>query len=471
MLRWTCVILALLIGVVSVAEYVAHRSPLEQVSALMGGGDDEGPGGGQGRTVIRMGVAAWQMKEFPWRDAIASYEKAHPDVRVKLSILPEGSLNSMLLFWASDYTEFDLVATWADMEINPFIEYNWKSPDPSRRSLLVDVREVLAPEQLDTFKPAVFAGCSRPDPQTGKLKSFEVPWMGEVLSLNYNRRYFKQAGIDKPPTTWEEVEEACRKIRDKGLTHNGEKVCALSLNFSQSSFFAQNCYVPMLAAYKKGRGIRDDRGRLDLSSPEAAGVFRTLKRWSREGFLSPHCKIYDTVEQDLRTLRSAMYPHWLSRGLWAIQDHGREVIGAAPSPGSLAVGSLVATYGCIVPKCSRVAKQAIGFGYEAFGTDRHGFQTAVSMGFRGADGKTTGGGKMPVTKEMYERKDMNPEIVELGKALDRGYSYPDPVNWSHVAEILVVEFQKYLDDAGDRLTPEQALASARKRIQAEVYKE
>jgi len=471
MLRWSCVILALLIAAISVAEYVTHRTPLEQISALVGGGGDRDAGDGAGKTVIRMGVAAWQMKEFPWRAAIASYEKAHPDVRVEMSILPEGSLNSMLLFWASDYTEYDMVVAWADMEINPFIEYNWRSPVPDRRGLLVDVREVLTPEQIDQFKPALFAGCSRKDPDTGKLKSYEVPWMGEVLSLNFNRKYLKQAGVDQPPTTWEEVEAACRKIRDANLTHNGEKVAPLSLNFSQSAFFAQNCYIPMLAAYKKGRGICDDRGRLDLESPEGADVFRTLKRWNREGLLSPHCKIYDTVEQDLRTLRTAMYPHWLSRGLWAIKDHGPETIGAAPTPGAAVAGSLVATYGCVVPRCSKIARRAVEFGYEAFGTDRHGFQSAVSMGWRDESGKITGGGKMPATKEMYERKEQSPEIVELGKALDRGYSYPDPVNWEQVADILVVEFQKYLDDETDRLTPEQALASAKARIQAEVYKE
>ena len=470
MLRWICLLLAAMIVALSVAEYVTHHPPLELATALLAGDEPNGPGGSP-KTVIRMGVAAWQMDEFPWQAVIRRYEQAHPDVRVRLSILPEGSLNSMLLFWASDYTEYDLIVAWSDSEINPLIEYNWKSADPARRSLPVNVADVLTAEQMSAFKPALLAGASRKDPATGRVNVYEVPWMGEVLALNYNRQYLRQAGVEKPPATWEEVETACRKIRDARLTHNGQPVSALSLNFSQSGFFAQNSYVPMLASLKKGRGILDARGRLDITCPEAAEVFRTLKRWQREGFLSPNCKNSDSVEQDLRVLRTAMYPHWLSRGLWAIKDHGPEVIGAAPTPGADVGGSLVATYGCVVPKCSPVAKQAIEFGYEAFGTDKHGFQSTVSLGWPGPGGQLTGGGKMPANSDIYALPGMRPEIVELGKSLDKGYSYPDPVNWAQVADILVVEFQKFLDDETDRLTAEQALDAAAERIRQEVYKD
>ena len=469
MLRWLCIILVGLLVAVSLVEYVAGWTPLEQLSALVAWQRPEGGGplAGRGRTVIRVGVASWQMEEFPWEAAIARYEKAHGGaVKIRVAALPEGTLNSVLLSWAkSSHTEYDVIVAWADEEIHPFIDYNWNTSDPKRRSLIINVRDYLTPEQLDSFMPAMLGGCARKDPQTGQMNIYELPWMGEVLALNYNKQFLKQRGIETPPRTWEEVEEACRKLA--GLEYEGVPVAPLAMNFAQTIFFAQNCYVPMLAAYKKGKGILDAAGRLDVSSPEAVRVFETLKAWHKAGYISPNCMVNESVEQDLRVKRAAMYPHWQSRGLWAVKDHGPEVIGIAPSPGSAEAGSLICTYGGIIPKCSPVVRQAVDFCYETFCTDTHGFQTAVANGFKDGE-KLKGGGKMPVTRAMYRRTDLMPGIAELAPALERGYQYPDPVNWGQSAEILVVEFQKYL--AGDTPTAQAALARAQQRITQEVYR-
>jgi hypothetical protein len=74
---------------------------------------------------------------------------------------------------------------------------------------------------------------------------------------------------------------------------------------------------------------------------------------------------------------------------------------------------------------------------------------------------------MPATKEMYERTDLPPGIGELGRSLHRGYSFPDQVNWTQCADILVVEFQRYL--SGDVATADEALANVRRRFAEEVY--
>jgi len=473
MLRWICLILTGLILLACVVEHVWHLTPLEQLTALPGlrggaGGDDAGAP--RARTVIRLGIASWQMDEFPWAATIRRYEQAHGGtVEVRHSVLPEGSLNSILLFWAlRGYTEYDVVVAWADEEIHPFIDYNWHTDDPSRRSLIINARDWLTEEQVAAFAPAMWGGCSRTDPRTGRENLYELPWMGEVLALNYNRQFFRRAGVERPPRTWAEVEAVCRKL--KGLTHDGRPVAPLAMNFAQSGFFAQNSYIPLLAAFKKGRGVTDEDGHMDVSGPEAARVFKTLKRWHEAGYISPNCMVQESLEQDLRVLRAAMYPHWQSRGLWAVKDHGEDMIGLAPTPGAQDAGSLVCTYGCVVPKCSPVIREAVDFCYETFCTDTYGFQTAVSKGWTDdLTGRLKGGGKMPVMKAMYEREDLPAGILALGRSLEKGYSYPDPVNWSQCADILAVEFQKYL--RGDTPTAEAALAVVRKRMAEEVYAE
>ncbi|HUT35055.1 MAG TPA: extracellular solute-binding protein [Planctomycetota bacterium] len=469
MLRRLSLVAVLVIVLVSAVELLWDLTPLEQLTGVLGQAGRGEQVGEAAATVIRIGIAAWQMDEFPWEETIRRYEQAHAGkVRIRHSVLPEGSLNSILLLWAlQGRTRYDVVVAWADEEIHPFIDYNWNTTDPARRSLIINVRDYLAPEQLDAFAPALFGGCSRKDPQTGQTNLYELPWMGEVLALNYNRVFFKQRGIARPPQTWEEVEQVCQKL--KGLTHNGVEVAPLAMVFAQGGFFAQNCYIPLLAAYKKGRGIVDERGRPDVASPEAVEVFKTLKRWHQAGYISPNCMVAESIEQDLRVLRAAMYPHWQSRGLWAVKDHGDDVIGIAPTPGAKAAGSLVCTYGCVIPKCSPVVRQAVEFCYETFCTDTYGFQTAVSKGWPDPHrpGVLKGGGKMPATRAMYQRTDLPAGILELGRSLDKGYSYPDPANWGQCAEILAVEFQKYL--SGATPTAEEALDSVRRRIAAEVY--
>jgi|GEM_PF-1851271 ABC-type glycerol-3-phosphate transport system substrate-binding protein len=471
MLRWACLVLTVFIVVISVVEYVTHLTPLEQLLAVLGRGaasEAAVEAGGRPDVTIRVAVASWQLDEFPWEETVRKFEKAHGGkVRVTLSSIPDNIVNTMLLFWASGMTEYDVVVAWYDGEIQPLINYNFNSRDPARRGLVVNVRDYLTPEQVESLVPEMFVGSRRKNPdKPDEWNYYEVPWMGEVLAINYNKTFFRERGIGKVPTTWDEVEEVAKKLQ--GLQYDGHPVAPLALNFAQkSSFFAQNSYIPMLAAFKKGRGIYDEKGRLDVSSPEAAKVFETLKRYKDEGLVSPDCMT--DVDQDLRARTAAIYFHWQSRGMWAVKDHGPEVIGIAPTPGASEAGALACTYGAVIPRCSPIKREAVQFAYEALSTDAYGFQSAVASGFM-EKGKRKGGGKMPVLKEMYSLdKHLNPDIAELGRSLHKAYFYPDPVNWQIVSEILVVEFQKYL--TGVTPTADEALKIVQRRFAEEVYAE
>ncbi len=461
MVRWTCIILASVILALSAAELIWHRTPVE----VFRGREAEGA---KGVSVVRVGIASWQAGEFPFAEAVRRYEEAQGGrVKVLVTTLPEDSLNAMLLSWHFGRTEYDAVLAWADEEIFPFIDYNRNSPDPAARSLIVDVREYLTKEELASFVPAMFGGCTRKDEATGAQRSYEIPWMGEVLALNYSREFFKARGVKGVPQTWEEVEAACEKL--KGLKdESGNEIAPIALNFAQRGFFAQNCYVPLLAAYKGERGILDSKGRLDVSSPECARVFETLKRWYDRGYISRHAFVSDDVEKDLEVGVTAMYPHWQSRGLWAVAKQKPGAVGIAPTPGAREAGSLVATYGCIIPKCAPNPKQAVEVCYEIFCTDKYGFQSGVSKGFPDpVTGNISKGGKMPVLRSIYADPELPEGIRALAPALEKGYCAPDPLNWAKVSDIIVVEFQRYL--RGSTPTAEAALAKVHRRMAAEVY--
>jgi hypothetical protein len=155
--------------------------------------------------------------------------------------------------------------------------------------------------------------------------------------------------------------------------------------------------------------------------------------------------------------------------MWAVKDHGADVIGIAPTPGAVEAGALACTYGAIIPKCSPIRREAVQFSYETFATDAYGFQSGVVNGWT-EKGALKGGGKMPVIREMYSPgKNLNPDIAALGRTLDHAYYFPDPVNWEMVSDILVVEFQKYL--TGVTPTADQALKTVQRRLAEEVYTE
>ena len=464
MLRWSCIIAVIVIAVLCAIELLYEVSPLELIT-----GESE-----SSENVIRIGVAAWQMLEFPWEEAIRRYEEEIPDgLRFSISILLEDSFNTLLLSWRRGYTDYDCVVAFADEEIHPFIRYNEDAADPKDRSLLLNVRDYLSAEQIDQIVPACWPGNSKlayPD-KPDSLMSYEIPWMGEVMCLNYNRKFFSKVGLDpdKPPTTWDEVEAACRKLKGlKNKNKDGEEfdVAPLGMYFAQrQKWFIQNCYLGLLAE-KLGR-VLDDEGRVELNGPEPAEVLRTLKRWYKEGYITDISFSGQAIEQALVVERTAMYCHWQSRGLWAVAELGEDIIGIAPTPGAKRAGSLMSTYGCIFPNSLKNKKKIVQACYEVFCTDKYGFQSGVSKGFI-RKGKKVGGGKMPAAKSIYDDPELPAGIANLRSGLDSGYAMPDPANMRQCTGIFVVEFQKYVRETPKR-TAEETLEIVRKRFVEEVY--
>ncbi len=50
----------------------------------------------------------------------------------------------------------------------------------------------------------------------GTLKS--IPYQPSIFGFFYNKTLFKQAGIEKAPTTWAEFDAACAKLKEAGIT-------------------------------------------------------------------------------------------------------------------------------------------------------------------------------------------------------------------------------------------------------------
>lgn len=121
----------------------------------------------------------------------------------------------------------------------------------------------------------------------GQLWSF--PFNSSTSMLYYNKDHFRQAGLDpnKPPTTWDEVEEYGKKLIEAGVVSN-----VMSFGWPDWQFEQQLAIHNYLYA-------DNENGRADLSTkvmwPDAFSVklFETWTRLSQEGIL-----LYAGVEYD-----------------------------------------------------------------------------------------------------------------------------------------------------------------------------
>ena len=419
-----------------------------------------------GVTTVRVMVDSWQYSEFMSPDedlerVIRAFEKRHPEIKIDLRIMPEANEITLMLPWRANNTPFDLLLTTNNETITRYAEGGFLEP----------LEEILKPELeaglLNEFLPGYLQNCRLEDPRTGQEHLYGLPWLGEIMALNYRRDVLRENGVSdtEVPETYEQLEALARKLRDPAKKQYG-----VTLDLSPG-FFSQNAYVPVLRSMRGS--VVDAKGRLDVSSPEAAKTFEMLKRWYAQGLMPKGALTPYQSADDFRAKIAIFFPNWQSRGFWAIREmkDGEKHIGIGPAPGSKQVGALVAHYIGVIPKASPVRKEAARALLEAFCFD---LQPGVVKA-----------GKMPVIDYPYARQQpgyqpdrVSPEIaslralvepayrvpawmLSLRPTVDKGYCIPDPLTWQRVADIVGIEFQKYLTED---ISAEDALARAKRQI-------
>lgn len=407
-----------------------------------------------GKPIIRVACASWQKGEMPIEDFLAAYQKLHPEIQLELKVMPPASGNKLSLLWRNGETPYDVIIAFADEEIHNFI----------RQGLLVDVQEFLTEQQIEAFIPASLAGSTVEKSHVRQL--YMVPLSVEIMVLNARQDLLQKRGLNQAPLDWETFRQMALKM--KSLEVDGRTVWPITSDLSQGFMFGQNVYIPLLASFTKGK-IADSSGRLIVSGADAAKVFSTVKQWYGEGLISPSAKLSGQADKDFIAGLGVFYPHWQSRGGYAMREMSRSQIAIWPVPGAKDYGSLVSCYGAIIPKASPVRKQAAEFAYECLG---QWIQPSI-----------VASAKLPTTKEIYQsgfnrkpewlerlRKEHQQEdwfkridkiyvqaelpdwMKELYPALVKGYSFPDHPMWPKINHEISIAFQKFLNS--DATTPD-----------------
>jgi multiple sugar transport system substrate-binding protein len=251
------------------------------------------------------------------QEQIDGWNKLHPDEKVTFIELPEDADAQRQQMIQNAETQSDAFSVLS-------LDVVWTSEFAANQWI-----EPLDESQLpmdDYIQPAVDSGTYR-----GQL--YAAPNNGDGGLLYYRTDLLKAAGIDSPPTTWDEMQADCDKIlklpEAKGMScYAGQfdKYEGLTVNFSE-------------AVNSAGGEVIDDQGNPTLDTPEAEEGLSTLVNGFKSGTIPPAALTYQEEQGRLAFqsgklvfLRNWPYVYALANAT----DGSSEVAGkfdVAPLPG------------------------------------------------------------------------------------------------------------------------------------------
>ncbi len=148
----------------------------------------------------------WAESDVPgadnWmRQTIALFEKAHPNIQIKLDIQSTDTLISSFQAAAAAHRGPDIATQWATI---PVVSQAWAGA-------IVPLNGLIPASEIKHWvgTPENVYG--------GKVWGMPLYLMG--IPVVYNKTIFRKAGLDpnKPPATWAEFLSDCAKIKAKGI--------------------------------------------------------------------------------------------------------------------------------------------------------------------------------------------------------------------------------------------------------------
>jgi putative chitobiose transport system substrate-binding protein len=145
----------------------------------------------------------WTMQLQPkfndyFKDAIGKFEVANPGTKVHWVDVPWSAMQGKIQAAMGAKTAPDVVNLNPDFAIQLAAKNAWLDLDPALKS-----------GESKEYLPRIW--------QAGTLegKAFSFPWYLTTNVTIYNQELFTKAGISKPPTTYQELAQAAKQIKEK----------------------------------------------------------------------------------------------------------------------------------------------------------------------------------------------------------------------------------------------------------------
>jgi len=195
-------------------------------------------------------VEFWTMQLQPqftdyFNERIAAFEQANPGITVKWVDVPWGDMQSKILTAVSANTAPDVV------NLNPDF-----AAQLAGRNAWLPLNDKVPPEVQQQYLAKIWEANSL------NGETFGIPWYLTTSLAIYNSDLFQQAGIEAPPTTYEELAGVARQIRERT---------------GKYAFFAT--FVPTDSAdvlqsfTQMGAQLLDADGNAAFDTPEGRAVF------------------------------------------------------------------------------------------------------------------------------------------------------------------------------------------------------
>lgn len=215
----------------------------------------------QGRT-DRQEVEFWTMQLQPqftdyFNKLIATFEASNPTVAVRWVDVPWSAMESKILTAVSAKTAPDVVNLNPDFASllaarNAWLDLDTKVGDRDRQLYLPNI-----------WKASTFGG-----------KSFGIPWYLATDITIYNKDLFKQAGIAKPPVTYEELALLALQVKEK----TGKYAFFVT-------FVSGDSAEVLESLVQMGVQLVDAEGKAAFNSPEGKAAFQYWVDLYKNGLL------------------------------------------------------------------------------------------------------------------------------------------------------------------------------------------
>ncbi len=213
------------------------------------GAPSSNPGGQS--TSGKAEVEFWTMQLQPqftdyFNTLIATFEQENPTIAVRWVDVPWAAMESKILTAVSAKTAPDVV------NLNPDF-----ASQLAARDAWLPLDEKVPEGVRSQYLPNIWQA------NTLDGKSFGIPWYLTTRVSIYNQELFQQAGISKPPSTYAELAEVAKQIRDK----TGKYAFFVTFVPEDSNEVLQS-FIQM------GVPLLDAQGKAGFNTPEGKAVFQ-----------------------------------------------------------------------------------------------------------------------------------------------------------------------------------------------------
>ncbi|HEX8993342.1 MAG TPA: extracellular solute-binding protein [Anaerolineales bacterium] len=239
--------------------------------------------------VITMDQAAMKTSEI---DEVArAFEAKNPDIKVAMEYVGYDNLHDKIVTgMAAKPPAYDAV----------MVDVIW--PDEFiKAGYLLDVTNRVTPDMKSGIFPAAWNGVTR----NGKV--YGMPWLMDVKYFMYNKDMLQKAGIAAPPTTWEELADQAKTIKQKGIAE-------FPIIWSWNQKEGVVCdFTALLVG--NGGAFLDASGKPAFNNDKGVQVLTWMKQTIDDGLTNPNSVAADegAVEADFIAGKSAFAVNWLSQ--------------------------------------------------------------------------------------------------------------------------------------------------------------